>query len=440
MDQRLKSVIRSAAVGVVRRAYPVAEKKNWLRDAGVVRAPASEVSPVEAADEPDLAATRPVFLDDFNHLLHALRTIELGRMPAISGTMLSAGCADAYYFDWIESSYQRVDEHIGLELYRPEPPVLPTNVTWIENSVGQMTSVDDSSVALVFSGQNFEHLFGDDAPDFLLECHRVIGEDGWLVIDSPHREIAAALGWSMPEHTVEFTPSEAKELVELAGFDVRSIRGLWLCQDPRTGEHLSLWGVDGGAPDPAEVLRRSVVAPEDVERSFVWWLEAQRADRAPDVEGLRRRHAEVFRSAWHERQQRLRHVVGDEVSEDGSTVVRVTAGVVGYAMFGPYAPLAPGAHSVTFTLRRTGEGEPDREAALVEITDMDGVKLADEVIRVADLPLGSWSDHTVTAHTEDVVWGAQFRVFVTGGVGLDVRLSVDVEDSGTRTAPSPLRA
>jgi hypothetical protein len=424
ITKRLHAAARKVAVATVRTALPIAERKNWLPPG---------VSPVSGA-------SLPVIFTDFNHMLHELRTIELSRMPPVTGTMLSAGCADAYYFEWLESSYQRVDHHIGLELYLPRPEVLPENVTWIENSVGQMTSVKNSSIALIFSGQNFEHLFGDDAPDFLLESHRVIEPGGWLVIDSPHREVAAALGWSMPEHTVEFTPKEARELVELAGFDVRSLRGVWLCQDPRTGEYLPLWGENGGAPDPATVLHRAVLGSQDVERSFVWWLEAQRAERKPDVEGLRRRHAEIFAHAWTERQQRLRYNVGSELTEGECRVIRVERGVEGHAMFGPYAPLSPGTHAITFTLRRRGEAAPEREAALLEVTDLEGAPLASRIVRVSDLVEGDWRQFAVTVTTEDVVWGAQFRVFATGGIGLDVKLGVEVDETGTRTAPSALRS
>lgn len=423
---RVHAAARRLAMAMVRAALPIARRKNWLPDTG----PAAEPAP---------ALSLPPIFSDFNHLLHELRTIELGRMPRVTGTMLSAGCADAYYFDWLESSYQPVERHIGLELYRPRPGVLPDNVTWIENSVGRMTSVEDSSVALVFSGQNVEHLFGDDLPDFLLESHRVIQPEGWLVIDSPHREVAAALGWSMPEHTVEFTPEEARELVGLAGFDVRSLRGLWLCRDPQTGAYLPLWEEDGHVPDPATVLHRALLGSHDVECSFVWWLEAQRADRRADVDGLRRRHAEIFAHAWTERQQRLRYNVGSEQAEGQHTIIRVEEGVEGYAMFGPYAPLSPGTHAVTFTLRRTGAGAPEREAALLEIADLEGVPLGSRIVRVRELAEGEWNSFTVTVTPVAVVWGAQFRVFVTGGAGLDVRLAVDVAETGTRTAPSALR-
>jgi SAM-dependent methyltransferase len=422
VPKRLHTAARKLAMATVRTALPIAKRKNWLPAAGLDA-------------EPSLS---PIF-SDFNHLLHELRTIELGRMPRVTGTMLSAGCADSYYFDWLESSYQPVERHIGLEIYQPRPEILPDNVSWIENSVGQMTSVEDSSVALIFSGQNFEHLFGDDAPNFLLESHRVLRPDGWLVIDSPHREIAAALGWSQPEHTVEFTPAEACELVELAGFDVRSLRGLWLCQDPRTGAFLRLWDEDGHVPDPDAVLQRAVLGSSDVERSFVWWLEAQRADREPEVDALRHRHAEIFAYAWRERQQRLRHNVGSELTDGEHTIIRVGAGIEGHAMFGPYAPLSAGTHAVTFSLRRTGTGAPEREAALLEVTDMQGEPLRSRIVRVRELAHGEWSQFTVTVAPTEVVWGAQFRVFVTGSAAVDVRLAVDVAETGTRTAPSALR-
>jgi hypothetical protein len=423
---RLHAAARKLAMATVRTALPIAKRKNWLPDTGLN----GQLAP---------GLSLPPILTDFNHLLHELRTIELGRMPPVTGTLLSAGCADAYYFDWLESSYQPVKRHIGLELYQPRPEVLPDNVTWIENSVGQMTSIEDSSIAMVFSGQNFEHLFGDDAPDFLLESHRVIQPDGWLVIDSPHREIAAALGWSMPEHTVEFTPGEARELLGLAGFDVRSLRGLWLCQDPKTDAYLPLWDEDGRVPDPATVLHRALLGSHDVERSFVWWLEAQRADREPDVDGLRQRHAEIFAEAWTERQQRLRHNVGSKQTEGQHTIIRVEAGVDGHAMFGPYAPLAPGSHAVTFTLRRTGPGDPEREAAILEVTDLEGVPLGSRIVRVRELAEGDWNRFTLTVAPIEVVWGAQFRVRVTGRAPVDVRLAVDVASTGTRTAPSALR-
>jgi hypothetical protein len=75
------------------------------------------------------------------------------------------------------------------------------------------------------------------------------------VIDSPHREIANLLTWSMNEHTIEYTPDEAAELVRLAGFDVTSVRGVWLCRDPSTGATLPLDPFAAGVSSD-EIVRR----------------------------------------------------------------------------------------------------------------------------------------------------------------------------------------
>src|SRR6185436_1007287 len=135
----------------------------------------------------------------------------------------------------------------------------PANVEWIASSVADMDTVAGGSVDLVFSGQNIEHLFGDGVPGFLLESARVLHPGGHLVIDSPHREIANLLVWSMNEHTIEFTPDEAAELVTLAGFDVTSLRGVWLCRDPDTGAPLPLDPYASGASSD-EILRRVQLA------------------------------------------------------------------------------------------------------------------------------------------------------------------------------------
>lgn len=376
-------------------------------------------------------------------LLHELRGLELTRMPPISGTMLSAGCSDRYYFDWITSTYGPVRKHIGLELYLPKPADLPANVEWIVQSVGDMAGVADASVELLFSGQNFEHLFGDDAVSFLLECHRVIGTGGWLVIDSPNRDIARALNWTQPEHTIEFTPDEARELLTLAGFDVARVRGLWLCRepsddplDPQAGRLYELWAADGSAPDTREILRRTVLAAERPELSFVWWAEAQCADREPDIASLRRRHAEIFAHAWPERMQRLQHSVGVRDDSDGGPVVRTTLGERGHAQFGPYMPFSPGHYTARLQLRRMGRAPDEEVLATLDACDAAGTTvLSSQDLRADDLPEGVWTTPALEFEVETLVWGGQVRVLATGAARLEVRLQVDLHEEGTTVAP-----
>jgi len=378
-------------------------------------------------------------LPDFSHLLHTLRGIELSRMPPGARTMLSAGCANAGYFAWVSANYPGVQRHIGLELYLPEPDDLPPGVEWLKQSVSDMSGVTDGEIDLLFSGQNLEHLFGDDLGGFLLESHRVLREGGLLVVDSPHRQICHALNWTMPEHTIEFTPQEAAELVTLAGFDVESIRGLWLCREP-DGTLLPLWSEPGRPLSASEVVRRSTLGQDRADDSFVWWLEARRSARTPDEQGLRKRHAQLFAHSWPERRRRLRRAVGDAFVEDGRSIVRVAAGTAGYPVFGPYLPLPPGEHRATFRLRRNGPASEADEAAVVARVDIcgAGTPLAQRELLGVDLPFGVWTDVEVRADVPALLWGGEYRVEATGVAALDVDLDIAVIEPPGSVGPRPI--
>ena len=362
-------------------------------------------------------------------------------MPPGAAVLLSAGCSGSWYFDWIEQAYGRVRRHVGIERYMPRPDVLPANVEWIASSVAGMPEVEAASVDLLFSGQNVEHLFGDDCTGFLLESARVVRPGGHLVMDSPNREIATRLNWSMNEHTIEFTPGEAAELVELAGFDVQSVRGVWLCRDPGSGEVLPFDAFEAALP-AEEVVRRIQLAPRFPEHSFVWWLEARRSTRAPDADRLRARHAEIFGHAWPERTNRLRRHVGTLAGEGEARVVSVPAGVSGYCLFGPYMPLAACDSEVTFRLRRTGDGlDGDTVVATLDVVAEGGEDptIALREVRARELPPGEWTDVSVPFHVDELRWTGQFRVHSAGVAALDCRFGVTLHDETSPVRPSALR-
>ena len=383
----------------------------------------------------------PGFFTTFHDLLHAQRSAELSLMPRGAEVLLSAGCSGSWYFDWIEKAYGPVRRHVGIERYMPRPDALPGNVEWIASSVADMPEVGDASVDLLFSGQNLEHLFGDDCTGFLLESARVLRPGGHLVMDSPNREIATLLTWSMNEHTIEFTPGEAAELVELAGFDVESLRGVWLCRDPVSGEVLPFDPFEAGIA-AEEVVRRIQLAPRFPEHSFVWWLEARRATRPADADRLRARHAEIFRHAWPDRTNRLRHHVGVLRGEGAERVVSVPAGVSGYCLFGPYMPLAAADCEVTFRLRRGGGPlDPRTVVATLDVVveGRDDPTLALQQVTAEQLPAGKWTDVTVPFHTDALYWTGQFRVHSEGVAALDCRFGVDLHDGASPVWPSALR-
>ncbi|NNF55473.1 MAG: methyltransferase domain-containing protein [Acidimicrobiales bacterium] len=357
---------------------------------------------------------------DVNELLHHQRSAHVAQMPPGAQVLLSAGCAGAWYFDWIERYYGKVPLHIGVEYYMPRPETLPNNVQWIENTAGDMRDVPTASVDIVLSGQNIEHLWLDDMVSFMLEASRVLRSGGHLVVDSPNRTQTAALQWPHPEHTVELTYEEAVRTMELAGFAVTKRAGLWLInEDGRVRDY--------EPADPTDEVVRAVRAVNHPEESFVWWIEGQKASE-PDEDGLRRHLAAIFELAWPERLQRFRILGATELP--GSNVLLNELGYPSVVMFGPYTPLPAGRFSVTF--RITGEDEMAESPGALDV-------LADETVIWSESipPLAPGEVFTPTASfelTEEITFGVQFRVHSNGTAHFHTRRSVDFVDHLETTA------
>lgn len=173
---------------------------------------------------------------DLSHLLHHLRGNRLARLPRGITRLVSVGCAGSWYFNWFEEKYGPVEEHIGVEYYLPKPNDLPDGVVWITNTAGHMPDVPACSADAIFSGQNIEHLWPEDIVGFFSESYRILENNGLLIIDSPNRSITERLNWSQPEHIIELTVYEIRQLCKYAGFDIKRFFGIWLCEHPSTGK------------------------------------------------------------------------------------------------------------------------------------------------------------------------------------------------------------
>jgi hypothetical protein len=294
-------------------------------------------------------------MPDMNMLLHESRGAMLREIPRNADVFLSAGCSGSWYFKWIEECCGHIRRHIGLEYYMPRPDQLPANVEWIENTCSDMSDVSDGVCDVIFSGQNFEHLWPEELIGFFLESARVSKLNGLLVMDSPNRSITEALQtWSHPEHTVEATVEEAVELAELAGFSVTAVKGIWLDRDPATGGILPHAPTDAGTLSVTERILGAVPHPQD---AFIWWVEARRNNSPPDAAALSRRVHQIFANAWPERVGRmttgaakLHHL------KQGSWLSQIPTGFMSPILYGPYMPLPAGQYSCEFYLdsRPTG--------------------------------------------------------------------------------------
>lgn len=359
---------------------------------------------------------------DISHLLHHLRGREFARLPKGIRRLVSVGCAGTWYFDWIEQTCGPIPHHVGVEFYMPRPETLPENVTWIANTAGSMPEVADASADAIFSGENLEHLWPEEVTGFLLESHRILEHNGLLVIDSPNRAITSRLNWSHPEHTVELTVPEIVRLVELSGFDVTRCAGLWLCEDLQTGSLLRFDAMDRFGRN--SLSRRSRKAERHPEKSFIWWIEARKTARKPQVELVREEMARIFAEAWPERCRRVQSLVGrregDWIAADGRG---------GMLMYGPYMAIRGGRYRATFDLAC----DPASPASAGHVASCDILSGASDTPLAAAEIVGPSHDGSgrfrvrLPFTVEGTTFGIQFRVVVPEGVPLKVAAGVGIE-------------
>jgi hypothetical protein len=263
----------------------------------------------------------------------------------------------------------------------------------------------------------------------MLEAHRVLRMWCLLVMDSPNRLITAQIGGAHPEHVIEFTPAEARQLAEAAGFDVLALRGLWLCAVPQTGKPLPVGEGDTGA---WTYERRIVAGLAHPEQSYVWWLEATRSDRSADPVAVRAIVDRAYNIAWPERLTRFSSIIGIRKKDvTGQACFEITSEGGGVAMFGPYAPLTAGRYAACFSL--SGEANESGEGRMVRL-EVFSESAEPQIITSRDVmsPTRGFAnpeDTVLKFDLPELVFGIQFRVSCWPGAA-SLRVRADVELSG----------
>jgi SAM-dependent methyltransferase len=369
---------------------------------------------------------------DFNEFLHELRSRELERLPGGAATVLHGGAAGTWYFEWFEERYPtRIERHIGVEAFSPPPDPLPPRVQWLQQTLGDLEPVADGSVDLVFAGEVLEHLWPEDVAGFLAEAHRVLTSGGTIALDSPNREVTRRLGWDHPEHTVEFTVDEIRELLTLAGFDDIDVRGVWVSYDAERDRVLPF--DDLGEIGGWDAERRASEAAARPDESFVWWAEAKRGDREPDREGLSRLVQQAYEIYRSERLSRMHRTHGSLREENGRKVVTGRRGRAGHLLYGPYVPMRAGRWIARFSLAagpvRWRKPEPDEQIGSIDVVvGVDPQFVAERKLTARELPLdGKEHELELPFELESTEFGAQFRVHTLGRVRMRAHYPVEVE-------------
>lgn len=261
----------------------------------------------------------------------------------------------------------------------------------------------------------------------------MIKNNGVIVLDSPNREQASKLSWSHPEHFIEFTPDEISEILVAAGFSAPRVKGIWLCEDPRTARILPL---DSAGDD---LLWRCLAAAANPACCFVWWAEATRLETVPDREHLRSLVERIAQGAWYDRVRRFQTLVGEALSDGCGSWFVAPKGVSGPIMYGPYVPLEKGAYSVIFVLRIGITERPEDKVASVDVLAGEESRvLGVKSIKARDVKADRTVRRTIRFALSDTTFGVQFRVLSSGATDVaalqDVSLTRESEDASESVA------
>lgn len=96
------------------------------------------------------------------------------------------------------------------------------------HSMSDLTSYDDESFDLVYSGQSIEHITPDEGRSVLKEIRRILRPGGHLAIDTPNGKICRLQQDEFidPDHEVEYTHQEMVDLIEGADLTIVDAKGL----------------------------------------------------------------------------------------------------------------------------------------------------------------------------------------------------------------------
>jgi predicted SAM-dependent methyltransferase len=153
----------------------------------------------------------------------------------------------------------------GLNPDRVETDLGPVRYRY--HSMTDLSAFADSSVDLVYSGQSFEHVTPEDGQIVLKEVMRVLRPGGHLALDTPNARVTRIQQEAFidPDHKVEYTYPELRDLLEQAGFVIDSARGLNLAQN----------SVETGVFDGDEVAGHSGLFDE-IESCYILCVVAHR--------------------------------------------------------------------------------------------------------------------------------------------------------------------
>jgi len=96
------------------------------------------------------------------------------------------------------------------------------------HSMADLSSYDDGTFDLVYSGQSIEHVEAHEADAVLAEAARVLRPGGYLALDTPNGAVCRLQQSHFidPDHKYEYTHAEMTDKLTRAGFEICEAKGL----------------------------------------------------------------------------------------------------------------------------------------------------------------------------------------------------------------------
>jgi len=101
-------------------------------------------------------------------------------------------------------------------------------VSYRYHSMTDLSGFEDESIDLVYSGQSIEHVSEADGASVLAQVRRILRPGGYMAIDTPNGRVTRMQQAEFidPDHEVEYTWPQLRDLVGSAGFEIFSAAGL----------------------------------------------------------------------------------------------------------------------------------------------------------------------------------------------------------------------
>jgi glycosyltransferase involved in cell wall biosynthesis/SAM-dependent methyltransferase len=138
-------------------------------------------------------------------------------------------------------------------------------IRYLHTSMTDLSVIKDGSVDLVFAGQSIEHVSVEEAKRIMSEVLRVLRPGGFFCLDTVNAAVARIQlphAFLHPGHRVEYRVSDLVNKLQVAGFEVKKVKGL--C--PMSGT------VRSGLFDEQELLDNDRLADE-AEICYLFFVE-----------------------------------------------------------------------------------------------------------------------------------------------------------------------